>query len=156
VICSTAFQSRGPPVRRRVQAERDGLFEKHEYIEALPDDHPVRRNQNVFVFAMSCASFELGQFLSIVVAPGRVADHGGQMYRFATGTIDHDEAHPPAACPFSSALLARGDRVGVDVTGARHAANAARANRAVHQRRLAVRFLRTAERLRARLAVQPV
>src|SRR3954469_13306697 len=52
-----------------IQTERDGFFDDPDYIDRLPDDHPIKRNENVFAFAMSCASLEMVQFLSMVVAP---------------------------------------------------------------------------------------
>ena len=52
-----------------VQAERDGLLDDSTYLSALSDDHPVKRNENVFAFAAAAASAQLMQFLSMVVAP---------------------------------------------------------------------------------------
>ena len=57
-----------------VQAEREGHFENAAYIRGLPEDHPLRRNENVFAFGASAASFEVLQFLSMVVEPNGVAN----------------------------------------------------------------------------------
>ncbi len=130
-----------------IQTERDGFFDDPDYIERLPDDHPIKRNENVFAFAMSCAALEMGQFLSMIVAPGGVTDYGAQNYHFANGKIDVDERRCEPNCFFSGHLLARGDRVGFDATGVHRAATAARADRAEHARRPLVRTLRMLERL---------
>jgi molybdopterin/thiamine biosynthesis adenylyltransferase len=130
-----------------IQTERDGFFDDPDYIERLSDDHPIKRNENVFAFAMNCASLELNQFLAMVVAPSGVADYGAQSYHLVSGTIDRDETNCRPGCPFSTRLLARGDHVGFDATGEHHAAAAARAARAARQRKPIARILNSLERL---------
>jgi hypothetical protein len=118
-----------------IQTERDGFFDDPDYIERLPDDHPAKRNENVFAFAMSCASLEMNQFLSMVVAPGGVSDYGGQTYHLASGTLTRDESDCRDECLFSGRLLGRGDHAGIDATGPHQVAVAARAQRARLQRK---------------------
>ena len=60
------------------------------YIRQLADDHPVKRNENVFAFSVGCAGLELSQLISFVVAPGGIADVGAQLYHLATGTLERD------------------------------------------------------------------
>jgi molybdopterin/thiamine biosynthesis adenylyltransferase len=129
-----------------VQTERDGFFDGPDYIERLPDDHPIKRNENVFAFAMGCASLEMNQFLSMVIAPGGVADYGGQSYHFVSGTIDLDETCCRTTCPFTHGLVGRGDRAGFEATGEHKAAAAARAAREIRRRR-SVRLAIALERL---------
>jgi ThiF family protein len=128
-----------------IQTERDGFFDDPDYIERLPDDHPMKRNENVFAFAMSCAGLEFNQFLAMVVAPGGVADYGAQNYHLVSGTIDRDERDCRDGCLFSGRLLARGDQVGFEATGPHKAAAAARAARAARQGKPALRVLRALE-----------
>lgn len=109
-----------------VDAERHGHFDDPSYFEQLPDDHPIKRRENVFAFSMGCAAFEVGQMLSMVVAPSGVADYGAQNYHFVTGTIDLDLRGCEPNCPFAAELLARGDQSEFVVTGRHKAAEVAR------------------------------
>ena len=113
-----------------VDAERHGYFDDPSYIEQLPDDHPIKRSENVFAFSMGCAALEVGQMLSMIVAPSAVSDYGAQNYHFVSGTIDLDTCGCNANCPFTDQLLAQGDLSGFVVTGRHEAAEAARTRRA--------------------------
>jgi len=108
-----------------VQVERDGLLDDSRYIETLPEDHPVRRNENVFAFGAAAASAQLMQFLSMVVAPGGIADVRAQLFHFTTGRVDVDERGCNENCPYSSSLLSLGDSAPT-VTGPHWAAERAR------------------------------
>jgi molybdopterin-synthase adenylyltransferase len=125
-----------------IQTERDGFFDDPRYIDRLPDDHPIKRNENVFAFAVSCAGLELNQFLSLAIAPGGVTDYGAQHYHLVSGTIDRDERECRDDCLFSGELLARGDHVGFVATGDHVAAAKERGMRTARQRTPAVRALR--------------
>lgn len=74
-----------------VGMEREGLLDDRSYIEGLPDDHFIHRNENVFGFAMNAAGLMVVQFLSLVVQPSGVSDPGAQLYHFVTGTLDKDK-----------------------------------------------------------------
>ena len=124
-----------------IQTERDGFFDDPDYIERLPDDHPIKRNENVFGFAMGCAALEVNQFLSMVVAPGGVSDVGAQNYHLNSGTIDRDERGCEPSCLFSNQLLGRGDHVGFKATGPHKAAADTRRQRAARRGRLDARAL---------------
>jgi hypothetical protein len=117
-----------------VAAERDGYLDDPTYIAGLPNDHPVRRNENVFSFSMSAASFEVLQFLSMVVAPCGIADPGPQMYHFATGRLDIDKKEDCIPQCYFRDLVAHGDHANVTVTGRHQAAEIARAKRRQMQR----------------------
>lgn len=116
-----------------VQAERDGLLDDPTYIQGLPEDHPLRRNENVFGFSMGCASLELTQFISMLTAPSGIADTGAQHYDLTTGTIRRDEAECKPNCPYSNDLLALGDDTPITVTGHHKIAEDRRAERAARE-----------------------
>ncbi len=82
---------------------------------------------------MGAASLEILQFLSMVVAPGGLADTGAQNYHFVTGGLDVDERGCQPGCFYSGHLLSAGDGSGIPVVGRHLAAEreqAARARRA--------------------------
>ncbi len=73
-----------------VTLERQGLLDDPTYIEGLPRDHALRRNENVFGFALSTSGMMICQFLSMVVRPVGIGNPGAQTYHFATGMMDND------------------------------------------------------------------
>ena len=73
-----------------VSMERQKVLDDSTYIEGLPADHFIHRNENVFAFAMNVAGLMVLQFLSLVVKPAGLSNTGAQMYHFVTGTLDKD------------------------------------------------------------------
>jgi molybdopterin-synthase adenylyltransferase len=112
-----------------VQAERDGFLDEPAYIQGLPTDHQLRRNENVFAFSVGCAGLELAQFICMVAAPSGIADPGPQHYNLATGVVDRDDEGCKPTCPYTHALQALADDVPVRTTGQHRAAELARARR---------------------------
>jgi hypothetical protein len=116
-----------------VQAEREGHFDDPSYIEGLPEDHPIRRNENVFAFSMGAGSLQVLQALSMIIAPLGISNPGEQMYHFTTGSLD---VEPPrgcaSTCPYPQ-LLAHGDCTGMVVTGIHQRAQEARDRRIAAQ-----------------------
>lgn len=109
-----------------VSAERDGWLDDPTYISSLPDEHPTRRNENVFAFSLSTASLQVLQFLSMVIAPLGVSDIGGQNYHFVIGSMDIEEGGMcNQTCPYPT-LIALGDNTGFIVTGKHFKAEEAR------------------------------
>ncbi len=113
-----------------VQTEREGRLDDPEYIRGLPADHALRRNENVFPFSMSVASFEVLQFVRMVIAPGGLADVGGDDYQFVLGRHLREYNACREGCWYTTRFLARGDHVGITVTGSHTAARLARRKRA--------------------------
>jgi hypothetical protein len=113
-----------------VSLEREGYLDDPSYITGLPHEHHLRRNENVFAFSVSAASFEILQMLTMLMAPCGIANAGEQMYHFVPGLLD------PASFGICSGnciyppLIGKGDRVGLKVTGCHLAAKAARTDRA--------------------------
>lgn len=111
-----------------VSAERDGYFNDPTYISNLPDDHPIRRNENVFGFSLGAASFEVLQLLSMMVAPTGCTDPGALMYHFIPAVLQAERGACKDGCPYA-ALTARGDSSGVEMTARHRAAEEARQRR---------------------------
>lgn len=109
-----------------VQTERDGLLDDLSYISGLPDDHALRRRENVFAFSLACASMEVLELLRMTVAPGGIPDVGASLYHWTLGRDDRDTADCEEGCPYSSSLVCTGDHSGLHVTGYHHAAEATR------------------------------
>jgi len=112
------------PITRRPR--RAGLLDDPSYLAGLDDDHPLRRNENVFPFSAATAASETLQLLTAVIAPGGVGDVGAQLYHFATGTLDRRTDGCRPNCPYADMLLTLGDTHGFEVAGRHQAATAAR------------------------------
>ena len=75
-----------------VTLEREGLLDDPTYIEALPKDHFIHRNENVFAFATNAAGLMILQFLSLIIQPAGISNNGAQIFHFVTGTIETEDA----------------------------------------------------------------
>lgn len=112
-----------------VSIERSGMLDTPSYIEGLPKDHALRRNENVFGLSLSVAALEVEQFLRMVVPHPGHANTGAQTAHFVRGAVNTDLRACDSHCPFC-ALVATGDRSGfTDITGQHHAAENARSRR---------------------------
>jgi ThiF family len=111
-----------------VSAGREGYFDDPTYIQNLPMNHSIKRNENVFAFSLSTAAFHVLQMLSMVVAPSGLANVGAQNYHFVTGTLDADHGQCKESCLYPS-FTAKGDSTGIIVTGKHAKAEEARASR---------------------------
>jgi molybdopterin/thiamine biosynthesis adenylyltransferase len=123
-----------------VSSEREGYLDDPEYIQGLPQDHPLRRSENVFAFSASAASFQMLQMLMMVAAPAGVANAGAQLYHFVPGMLDQPRFCPcDRGCAYPS-VIGLGDRAGFAVTGPHRRAEQVRGDRAKAQRSLPFRF----------------
>ncbi len=123
-----------------VSAEREGYFDDPKYIAGLPADHPIRRNENVFAFSLSAASFEVLQALMMVIAPLGIASPGAQMYHFVPGLLDEPKFELcNEGCPYPT-LAAKGEHTGFVVTAQHKKAEQVRSVRAVALRTLPWRY----------------
>lgn len=113
-----------------VSLEREGYFDNPSYIGGLPDDHHMRRNENVFAFSLSAASFEILQMLTMVVAPCGISNAGEQMYHFVPGFLDSPSFGVCEGTCIYPPLTAKGDRAGIKPTGRHLVAEMMRAHRA--------------------------
>lgn len=115
-------------------AERDGYFDDPSYFAGLPDEHQIKRNENVFAFGLSTASFEVLQFLAMMIAPSGLANPGAQRYHFVTGKLEIDKLDQCKPGCFVNSLVATGDCAPVKVTGKHKVAEQARKQRQQFQR----------------------
>lgn len=100
-----------------VQMEREGYLDDPSYIQGLPDNHILKRNENVFSFSLNLASLEILQMLSMVINPLGISNVGEQNFHFITGTMDVTRGeHCGNNCLYPT-ITALGDRVGWTVTG---------------------------------------
>ncbi len=100
-----------------IALEREGRMDDPSYIQTLPRDHSLKRNENVFPFSANLASLQVLQMLSMVIAPLGISDAGTQHFHFVSGTMDIEHLGPcHSYCPFPS-LVAMGDACNIPVTG---------------------------------------
>lgn len=118
-----------------VSAEREGYLDDPTYIEALPYEHPIKRNENVFAFSLSTASFQILQFLSMIISPLGVSDVGEANYHFVTGRLDIKETNECNTTCLFPGLIAMGDNAEYVVTGHHQKADEARARRQLYYKR---------------------
>jgi hypothetical protein len=100
--------------------EREGYLDNSAYIQGLPKDDPLLRNENVFPFSTNLASFEVLQMLAMILAPFGISDHGEQMYHFVPGLMDkaiYSPCHPNCLYP---TIIATGDSSAFKKTVATH------------------------------------
>lgn len=127
-----------------------GMLDDPSYIEGLPEDDPIRANQNVFAFGMGAASLEVLQFLSMNVAPCGVADVGNHNHHFVNGRLDVEADRCRPGCPYSGDILAMGDEAS-PVLGRHNLAIRKRDERARHAREPKIRVARILDDLITRL-----
>jgi molybdopterin-synthase adenylyltransferase len=92
-----------------VALERAGDLDDPKYIEGLPEGHYLKASENVFAYSQACASLEILQFLSMVVAPLEIANPGEWNFHFVTGTLDVQRAATCAATCVHESVIASGD-----------------------------------------------
>jgi hypothetical protein len=83
-----------------VQADRDGLLADPTYLAQLPDDSPLKRNENVFAFSAAAAAEQVLAALRMIVTPAGIADAGAQTFHFALGTVDFDSRGCDSGCMY--------------------------------------------------------
>lgn len=123
-----------------VAAEREGYFDDPKYIAGLPSDHPMRRNENVFAFSLSAASFEVLQMLMMVIAPLGIANAGAQMYHFVPGIFDNPKFEACDENCLYPGLVAAGESTGLLLTGPHKRAEEVRRQRSTARRSLRWRY----------------
>lgn len=100
-----------------VNVERQGQLDDPTYIENLPVDHTLRRNENVFPFSAHLASSLVLHALHLSLNPVGIADVGEQTYHFVDGTLDADRGTLCYENCFFPSIVGKGDLVGLPITG---------------------------------------
>lgn len=129
-----------------VSVEREGLLDDPSYLRGLPASSPLHRRENVFALSLAAASAEMLQFVSMVAAPGGIADVGAQLFHMTTGTVDREERGCEGGCPYGTELIAKGEVAGFTLTGDHPLAQRARAAPSIPG--LGVRFWSRLKKLR--------
>ena len=112
-----------------VDMERRGFLDDPSYIQSLPKDHALKRNENVFPFSSSLASLQVLQMLSMAIAPLGISDVGTQNYHFVSGTMDTDDMGPCEEYCVYPSLIGLGDYCQIPATGEHPKAHDIRAHR---------------------------
>lgn len=113
-----------------VAADREGLLDDETYITSLPEEHPLRANENVFAFSLSTASLEVLHLVRLAVGPQALPSCPPQSYHLATGAIDLGEVTCDDRCVFPE-MVAMGEAAGHPGIGGHEAAETAREARLV-------------------------
>jgi hypothetical protein len=112
-----------------VEVERRGDLDNPSYIEGLPVDHTLRRNENVFPFSAHLAASQIMHALHLVLTPVRISNVGEQTYHFVDGSVDlarNSQCYPN--CYFAS-VVGKGDTEGLPITGVDAGASKIRSSR---------------------------
>lgn len=108
-----------------VSTEEAGKLDDPTYLEGLPHDHALKRNENVFPYSMNLASLEVLQWVGLVTDAAGGAGFGVQRYRWVPGILEQlDETRCRADCDVS-AREATGDTL-FTLQGRDHAAEGSR------------------------------
>lgn len=109
-----------------VDTERKGLLEDSSYLAGLPNDHPFKRNENIFPFSLNLASLEVMQLIQLVTDIGTNGQFGVQRFSYNEGYIRHShDKKCENGCVYAE-TIATGDQY-YNPTGTDHSAIAARA-----------------------------
>lgn len=111
-----------------VDVDRSGYLDDPTYVQGLPKDSPLRRNENVFPMSMSLAAHEVFQFVALATGLVGMTDPGEQRFSYFPGYLSSTPSKCDAVCPFLQ-LVGRGfradDEVGT-ITGRHPAAEKSR------------------------------
>lgn len=118
-----------------VPLDREGLLDNPQYI-AESEIEPSR--QNVATLSVSVVSGMLGQFVSLVAAPGGIGEPGPLRYALSTHTLEHLEWDSNPNC-YVESRIAEGD-LRTDISGPHRQAQIERTSRQSSRRRLGVRL----------------
>jgi hypothetical protein len=100
-----------------VNVERRGDLDDPTYIENLPVDHSLRRNENVFPFSTHLASSLIMHALHSALNPVGISDVGEQIYHFVDGTLDYALGRTCYEGCYFPTIVTKGDLEGLPITG---------------------------------------
>ena len=107
-----------------VSVDREGHLDDPHYIEGLPEESPLRRNENIFPLSMSLAAHEVLQFVALTTGLVGMHEVGEQRFSYFPGFVESHEVHCDTKCPFPAlvALGEKADRQVGEITGTHSAA----------------------------------
>jgi molybdopterin/thiamine biosynthesis adenylyltransferase len=105
--------------------ERAGMLDDPSYMSGLPQDHNLKRNENVYPFAMSLASMELFQLIALAGKVDRFNSLGIQRFHLVAGLLETDDSRRCKAHCELAGIVAKGDSL-FSYVGRDHAAERAR------------------------------
>jgi hypothetical protein len=94
-------------------------------MSGLPQDHNLKRNENVYPFAMSLASMELFQLIALAGKVDRFNSLGIQRFHLVAGLLETDDSRRCKAHCELAGIVAKGDSL-FSYVGRDHAAERAR------------------------------
>ena len=108
-----------------VDTERHGLLEDPSYLRGLPDDHRLKRNENVVPFSANLASLEVLQWIGLAGGLPTLPASAVQRFHLVAGVLESDETRACRSGCETAALVGTGDTA-FRLTGFDHAAAKAR------------------------------
>jgi ThiF family len=100
-----------------VNVERRGDLDNPTYIENLPIDHTLRRNENVFLFSAHLAASLVIHALHVAFKPVGISNVGEQIYHFVDGSLDCTRDEKCFENCYFPSVIAKGDFAGLPITG---------------------------------------
>jgi molybdopterin/thiamine biosynthesis adenylyltransferase len=89
--------------------ERAGKLDDSTYLKGLPNDHHLKRNENVFPFAINLASLEVLHLIALVTGAAGIHSFGTQRFRYIPGILEVVGARSCNPTCDMAALIATGD-----------------------------------------------
>jgi hypothetical protein len=105
--------------------EKQGYLDDPSYMKDMPGANQLNAHENVFAFGSHLASMEVLQMLSLILAPGDIADVGHQMYHFVLGNMSVSKCECDENCFFKT-IIGKGDASGIEVCGTHQIAEKSR------------------------------
>ena len=85
------------------------MLDNPSYMQELPADHALKRNENVFPFSQNLASLEVFHLIALATAAAGQNEFGVQRFRWLPGIVDFDVSRKcHESCRIDS-LVANGD-----------------------------------------------
>ncbi len=93
-----------------VSLEEEGLLDDPSYMQNLPENHRLKRNENIFAFSANLGSLEVMQLIELVTGIGGMYDVGVQRFRYNPGILETDVERICAEGCIMNELTAQADR----------------------------------------------
>lgn len=93
-----------------VSTEAAGKLDDPSYMQGLPSDHRLKRNENVFPFSANLASLEVLQLLALATGAAGVDDFGVQRFRYVPGILEQQTGATCRSGCDKAELTGQGDR----------------------------------------------